>query len=118
MEESKKDTKLLSVKTNYKDRSGIKVAEMSNNNTIWLREDSIINCNIIMDHLEKDFKEVGSKRKMTFAQVSRETKICASSVSSACYFLAFRKEPLVKIWAEKTVSHNKKPHTRMRVRLR
>ena len=100
----------------FQDRTSIKIYKMANKNSIWLRSDSLANCNRILEHLQEDHERSGKKRKSTFSQLSRETGIAPSSVSYACWVLAFVKRPRVKLWAEKRMTR-KGMRTQMRVRL-
>ncbi len=104
----------------FQNRGSIRIVKMANGNTVWRREDTRLNMQKIHDYLWDDFNTVGKKRKMTYAQLSRAIKMLPRSVSNSCWVMAFMEEPLVKIWAEKTIPKSKgqKPFTRMRVRLR
>ena len=105
----------------YRSRKGYKIVKMSNDQTIWLREDSRQIAEKILNHLENDLKKTGKPRKVTFSQLSKDTGIRKASVSSACYLLAFRKEPLIRMWADRGIKKNiSSPNTvktYMRVRL-
>ncbi|MDO8511410.1 MAG: hypothetical protein Q7S55_04565 [Nanoarchaeota archaeon] len=90
----------------FRSRKGYKLVMMSNNQTIWLREDSRQIAEKILNHLENDLQKIGKPRKVTFSQLSEETGIRKASVSSACYLLAFRKEPLIRMWADRVIKKN------------
>jgi len=104
-------------KRKFQNRKGIQIKKMANGNTVWLREDQRANCEKIFNHLQSDYKRTGKKRKATYTQLAEELKMQRGSVSSACWFLAFRDPPFLKMWAEKTVSSRKHVHTRMRIKL-
>ncbi len=102
----------------FQSRKSIQIRNMANGNTVWLREDQRANCEKIINHFERDYKSTGKKRKMTYSQLAKELKMQRGSVSSTCWYLAFRDPPLLKIWAEKSVSTRRHVTTRMRVKLR
>ena len=101
----------------FQERDGIRILPMANKNSIWFRKDTEENCRTILKYLIDDKKEMGRARKVTFSQLSKYTNILPSSVSSACYILAFLRKPRLRMWAEKTPAPGGSVFTRMRIRL-
>jgi len=102
----------------FKSRKSIRKTQMANNNSLWIRSDTEENINQIVNFMINDYKETKKKRRISFAQLSRELEIQPSSVSYSAHVLCFLRKPKFKMFAEPILSKNGKMRTMMRLKMR
>ena len=73
-----------------------KRTEMANGNTSWIDSRTLRNMDLIMDCLEAN-----KGKKFTYKKLAEKTGMNVKQVQFACQKLAFKKEPLIQIFAER-----------------